>query len=104
MKDNTYSENNLGDKKFHLKKKEENKIDEKITHDLKSTLRSSVDTTGEVFKELISVLDSTVKDMDTRESAKSIIINLNNELINTITKLDEVITNDLHLNSTKEEE
>lgn len=104
MKDNNYSENNLGDKKFQLKKKEENKNDEKITNDLKSTLRSSIDTTGEVFKELISVLDSTVKDMDTRESAKSIIINLNNELINTITKLDEVITNDLHLNSTKEEE
>ena len=101
--------NSLASKNYSKHEKNKNKSTEsqdKLLDDLKDSLKSTIISTSNLLEDLVSNIETSVKDESIKLEARKIISDINKEFINILDNVKNNIleSENLHLASSKEEE
>ena len=86
------------------KKIKDNLKEENLIGDLKDSLNSTIQASGEILKNITNAVHETVKDEEIKSEAKDVLEKINNELKNVVNQISNKIGIDIDGVSTKEEE
>ena len=86
------------------KKIKANLTEEELVGDLKDSLNSTIEASGEILKNITNAVQETVKDEEIKSEAKDVLEKINNELKNVVSQISNKIGMDIDGISTKEEE
>ena len=86
------------------KKIKANLTEEELVGDLKDSLNSTIEASGEILKNITNAVHETVKDEEIKSEAKDVLEKINNELKNVVNQISNKIGMDIDGISTKEEE
>ena len=86
------------------KKIKANLTEEELVGDLKDSLNSTIEASGEILKNITNALQETVKDEEIKSETKDVLEKINNELRNVVSQISNKIGMDIDGLSTKEEE
>ncbi len=86
------------------KKIKANLTEEELVGDLKDSLNSTIEASGEILKNITNAVQETVKDEEIKSEAKDVLEKINNELKNVVSQISNKIGMDIDGMSTKEEE
>ena len=86
------------------KKIKDNLKEESLIGDLKDSLNSTIQASGEILKNITNALQETVKDEEIKSETKDVLEKINNELRNVVSQISNKIGMDIDGLSTKEEE
>ena len=86
------------------KKIKDNLTEESLVGDLKDSLNSTIQASGEILKNITNALQETVKDEDIKSEAKDVLEKINYELKNVVSQVSDKIGINIDGMSTKEEE
>ena len=86
------------------KKIKDNLKEENLIGDLKDSLNSTIQASGEILKNITNALQETVKDEEIKSETKDVLEKINNELRNVVSQISNKIGMDIDGMSTKEEE
>ena len=86
------------------KKIKDNLKEENLIGDLKDSLNSTIQASGEILKNITNALQETVKDEEIKSETKDVLEKINNELRNVVSQISNKIGMDIDGLSTKEEE
>ena len=86
------------------KKIKDNLKEENLIGDLKDSLNSTIQASGEILKNITNAVQETVKDEAIKSEAKDVLEKINNELKNVVSQISNKIGLDIDGMSTKEEE
>ena len=86
------------------KKIKDNLKEESLIGDLKDSLNSTIQASGEILKNITNALQETVKDEEIKSETKDVLEKINNELRNVVSQISNKIGMDIDGMSTKEEE
>lgn len=96
---------NISDDISDLSKKiKDNLKEENLIGDLKDSLNSTIQASGEILKNITNALQETVKDEEIKSETKDVLEKINNELRNVVSQIGNKIGMDIDGLSTKEEE
>ena len=96
---------NISDDISDLSKKiKDNLKEESLIGDLKDSLNSTIQASGEILKNITNALQETVKDEEIKSETKDVLEKINNELRNVVSQIGNKIGMDIDGLSTKEEE
>jgi len=96
---------NISDDISDLSKKiKDNLKEESLIGDLKDSLNSTIQASGEILKNITNALQETVKDEEIKSETKDVLEKINNELRNVVSQISNKIGMDIDGLSTKEEE
>ena len=96
---------NISDDISDLSKKiKDNLKEENLIGDLKDSLNSTIQASGEILKNITNALQETVKDEEIKSETKDVLEKINNELRNVVSQISNKIGMDIDGLSTKEEE
>ena len=80
-----------------VSKKSKDKVtDDSLIEDLKESLNETLENTSTILKNFIHNVDSTITDENIRNETKEVILNINDELQNTIKDGTKKFSNLLH--------
>tara|TARA_B100000927_G_C16132845_1_gene335999 strand:+ start:176 stop:490 length:315 start_codon:yes stop_codon:yes gene_type:complete len=86
------------------KKIKANLTEEELVGDLKDSLNSTIEASGEILKNITNAVQETVKDEEIKSETRSVLEKINNELKNVVNQISNKIGMDIDGISTKEEE
>jgi len=96
---------NISDDISDLSKKiKDNLKEESLIGDLKDSLNSTIQASGEILKNITNALQETVKDEEIKSETKDVLEKINNELRSVVSQISNKIGMDIDGLSTKEEE
>ena len=86
------------------KKIKDNLKEENLIGDLKDSLNSTIQASGEILKNITNAVQETVKDEEIKSETWGVLEKINNELKNVVSQISNKIGMDIDGMSTKEEE
>ena len=86
------------------KKIKDNLKEENLIGDLKDSLNSTIQASGEILKNITNAVQETVKDEEIKSETWGVLEKINNELKNVVSQVSNKIGMDIDSMSTKEEE
>ena len=86
------------------KKIKANLTEEELVGDLKDSLNSTIEASGEILKNITNAVQETVKDEEIKSETRGVLEKINNELKNVVNQISNKIGMDIDGISTKEEE
>ena len=86
------------------KKIKANLTEEELVGDLKDSLNSTIEASGEILKNITNAVQETVKDEEIKSETRGVLEKINNELKNVVNQISNKIGMDIDGMSTKEEE
>ena len=86
------------------KKIKDNLKEENLIGDLKDSLNSTIQASGEILKNITNAVQETVKDEEIKSETWGVLEKINNELKNVVSQISNKIGMDVDGMSTKEEE
>tara|TARA_B100000925_G_scaffold252234_1_gene204218 strand:- start:66 stop:380 length:315 start_codon:yes stop_codon:yes gene_type:complete len=86
------------------KKIKANLTEEELVGDLKDSLNSTIEASGEILKNITNAVHETVKDEEIKSEAKDVLEKINNELKNVVNQVSDKIGINIDGLTTKEEE
>ena len=86
------------------KKIKANLTEEELVGDLKDSLNSTIEASGEILKNITNAVQETVKDEEIKSEAKDVLEKINNELKNIIIQVSDKIGLNIDSPTIKEEE
>ena len=86
------------------KKIKANLTEEELVGDLKDSLNSTIEASGEILKNITNAVQETVKDEAIKSETRDVLEKINNELKNVVSQISNKIGMDIDSLSTKEEE
>ena len=86
------------------KKIKANLTEEELVGDLKDSLNSTIEASGEILKNITNAVQETVKDEEIKSETWGVLEKINNELKNVVSQISNKIGMDIDGMSTKEEE
>ena len=86
------------------KKIKANLTEEELVGDLKDSLNSTIEASGEILKNITNAVQETVKDEEIKSETRGVLEKINNELKNVVSQVSNKIGMDIDSMSTKEEE
>ena len=86
------------------KKIKANLTEEELVGDLKDSLNSTIEASGEILKNITNAVQETVKDEEIKSEAKDVLEKINNELKNVVSQVSNKIGMNIDGLSIKEEE
>lgn len=86
------------------KKIKANLTEEELVGDLKDSLNSTIEASGEILKNITNAVQETVKDEEIKSEAKDVLERINNELKNVVNQVSDKIGINIDGLATKEEE
>ena len=86
------------------KKIKANLTEEELVGDLKDSLNSTIQASGEILKNITNAVQETVKDEEIKSETRGVLEKINNELKNVVNQISNKIGMDIDGISTKEEE
>jgi len=86
------------------KKIKANLTEEELVGDLKDSLNSTIEASGEILKNITNAVQETVKDEEIKSETWGVLEKINNELKNVVSQISNKIGMDIDGLSTKEEE
>ena len=86
------------------KKIKDNLKEENLIGDLKDSLNSTIQASGEILKNITNAVQETVKDEEIKSETRGVLEKINNELKNVVSQISNKIGMDIDSMSTKEEE
>ena len=86
------------------KKIKANLTEEELVGDLKDSLNSTIEASGEILKNITNAVQETVKDEEIKSETRGVLEKINNELKNVVNQISNKIGIDIDGVSTKEEE
>ena len=86
------------------KKIKDNLKEENLIGDLKDSLNSTIQASGEILKNITNAVQETVKDEEIKSETWGVLEKINNELKNVVSQISNKIGMDVDGISTKEEE
>ena len=86
------------------KKIKDNLKEENLIGDLKDSLNSTIQASGEILKNITNAVQETVKDEEIKSEAKDVLEKINNELKNVVNQVSDKIGINIDGLTTKEEE
>ena len=96
---------NISDDISDLSKKiKDNLKEENLIGDLKDSLNSTIQASGEILKNITNAVQETVKDEEIKSETWGVLEKINNELKNVVSQISNKIGMDIGGMSTKEEE
>ena len=96
---------NISDDISDLSKKiKDNLKEESLIGDLKDSLNSTIQASGEILKNITNAVQETVKDEEIKSETWGVLEKINNELKNVVSQISNKIGMDIDSLSTKEEE
>jgi len=96
---------NISDDISDLSKKiKDNLKEENLIGDLKDSLNSTIQASGEILKNITNAVQETVKDEEIKSETWGVLEKINNELKNVVSQISNKIGMDIDGMSTKEEE
>lgn len=102
MNDNNKSWKEISEDTYEVAKKIKEKVSqENLVGDLKDSFNSTLETSAEIIKNLIKIVDETVKDDEIKSESKEVIKKISNELSELIENAKSKVSNSVN---TEEEE
>ena len=96
---------NISDDISDLSKKiKDNLTEESLVRDLKDSLNSTIQASGEILKNITNAVHETVKDEEIKSETKDVLEKINNELKNVVSQVSDKIGINIDDLTTKEEE
>ena len=96
---------NISDDISDLSKKiKDNLTEESLVGDLKDSLNSTIQASGEILKNITNAVHETVKDEEIKSETKDVLEKINNELKNVVSQVSDRIGINIDDLTTKEEE
>lgn len=96
---------NISDDISDLSKKiKDNLTEESLVGDLKDSLNSTIQASGEILKNITNAVHETVKDEEIKSETKDVLEKINNELKNVVSQVSDKIGINIDDLTTKEEE
>jgi len=96
---------NISDDISDLSKKiKDNLKEESLVGDLKDSLNSTIQASGEILKNITNAVHETVKDEEIKSETKDVLEKINNELKNVVSQVSDKIGINIDDLTTKEEE
>ena len=86
------------------KKIKDNLKEESLIGDLKDSLNSTIQASGEILKNITNAVQETVKDEEIKSETRDVLEKINNELKNVVSQVSDKIGIDIGGLTTKEEE
>ena len=86
------------------KKIKNNLTEENLVGDLKDSLNSTIQASGEILQNITNAIQETVKDEEIKSETRDVLEKINNELKNVVSQVSNKIGMDIDGMSTKEEE
>jgi len=86
------------------KKIKANLTEEELVGDLKDSLNSTIEASGEILKNITNAVHETVKNEEIKSEAKDVLEKINNELKNVVNQVSDKIGINIDGLTTKEEE
>ena len=86
------------------KKIKDNLTEESLVGDLKDSLNSTIQASGEILKNITNAVQETVKDEEIKSETKNVLEKINNELQNIVSQVSDKIGINIDESTTKEEE
>ena len=86
------------------KKIKDNLKEESLIGDLKDSLNSTIQASGEILQNITNAIQETVKDEEIKSEAKDVLEKINNELKNVVNQVSDKIGINIDSLTTKEEE
>ena len=82
----------------------DNLTEESLVGDLKDSLNSTIQASGEILKNITNAVQETVKDEEIKSETKNVLEKINNELQNIVSQVSDKIGINIDESTTKEEE
>ena len=102
MENNNWSD--ISKEVSDVTKKIKNKVDnEDLVDDLKESLKDTIDNTSELFNNILSSIETTIKDEEIKNETRDTLEKINNELLVTFREVSKKIK-DVSSPTTREEE
>ena len=96
---------NISDDISDLSKKiKDNLTEESLVGDVKDSLNSTIQASGEILKNITNAVHETVKDEEIKSETKDVLEKINNELKNVVSQVSDKIGINIDDLTTKEEE
>ena len=96
---------NISDDILNLSKKiKDNLTEESLVGDLKDSLNSTIQASGEILKNITNAVHETVKDEEIKSETRDVLEKINNELKNVVSQVSDKIGINIDDLTTKEEE
>ena len=96
---------NISDDISDLSKKiKDNLTEESLVGDLKDSLNSTIQASGEILKNITNAVHETVKDEEIKSETRDVLGKINNELKNVVSQVSDKIGINIDDLTTKEEE
>jgi len=96
---------NISDDISDLSKKiKDNLTEESLVGDLKDSLNSTIQASGEILKNITNAVHETVKDEEIKSETRDVLEKINNELKNIVSQVSDKIGINIDDFTTKEEE
>ena len=96
---------NISDDISDLSKKiKDNLTEESLVGDLKDSLNSTIQASGEILKNITNAVHETVKDEEIKSETRDVLEKINNELKNVVSQVSDKIGINIDDFTTKEEE
>jgi len=96
---------NISDDISDLSKKiKDNLTEESLVGDLKDSLNSTIQASGEILKNITNAVHETVKDEEIKSETRDVLEKINNELKNVVSQVSDKIGINIDDLTTKEEE
>jgi len=86
------------------KKIKNNLTEDSLVGDLKDSLNSTIQASGEILKNITNAVQETVKDEEIKSETKDVLEKINNELKNIVSQVSDKIGINIDESTTKEEE
>ena len=86
------------------KKIKDNLTEDSLVGDLKDSLNSTIQASGEILKNITNAVQETVKDEEIKSETKDVLEKINNELKNIVSQVSDKIGINIYESTTKEEE
>ena len=86
------------------KKIKDNLTEDSLVGDLKDSLNSTIQASGEILKNITNAVQETVKDEEIKSETKDVLEKINNELKNIVSQVSDKIGINIDESTTKEEE